>query len=492
MQRRAGILLHPTALPSPYGIGDFGPAAYQFVDFLSVAGQKLWQVLPLTLTDVTGSPYASCSALAGNYLLISPDQLAKDNLLKQGDVPRLLDTRWVQYGRASREKNLLIKKSLEYFQTQHTAVAENDFRLFRKKQTWWLADFALFMALKDHFKGRPWHRWPDHLAGRQKKALQAWRKKLRHEILFYEYSQWLFSKQWLALKSYANHRGISIIGDVPFFVIADSADVWVNKKLFQLDKRNLPKSVSGVPPDYFSARGQIWGDPQFDWQELQRTNFKWCVQRFNMAFQMYNLVRLDHFRGYSAVWHIRRGSRTGRIGTWVSVPGSKLFSMVRKKMHKLPFIAEDLGVITPDVTALREKFHLPSTRILQFSFDGLPHNNHQPALFSHDVVAYTGTHDNDTSRGWITRSGRRHERRNALRQTKTTPEHFAWKLITMGQRSKADTFIAPLQDVLNLGSEARFNKPGTKQKNWRWRYSASMLTGKLAKQLKKTTVSSHR
>ncbi len=492
MTRQSGILLHPTSLPSPYGIGDFGVEAYRFVDWLEKAGQHYWQILPLTIPDETGSPYASPSAMAGNWMLISPQILVCDNLLAAGDLPKKKPIGPINYGAIHKKRQALLKKSFEYFQANGTKKQKNHFKNWQNKQKGWLNDYALFTAVKEYYHGRPWPRWPHDLVHRRSQAMNHWTKKLKEQITFHKYCQWLFFRQWYYLRTYANHRHIKIIGDVPFFVCHDSVDVWSHQDMFKLNQRHLPTFVSGVPPDYFSSRGQIWNDPHYNWQYIEKNGFDWWIQRFKQALTIYDFIRLDHFRGYQAVWYIQRSRHTARHGHWEPVPGQKLFKALKKKIGKLPFIAEDLGIITREVTALRQQFGFPSTRILQFSFDGLPDNNHRPENYTADVVCYTGTHDNDTARGWITNSGKPEEVNNALNETMARPDEFAWKLIKIGLHSKADIFIAPLQDILNLGSEARLNKPGTKQKNWRWRYEADALTNTLAKKLRALTIMAQR
>jgi 4-alpha-glucanotransferase len=492
MKRRAGILLHPTSLPSPFGQGDFGMEAYRFIDWLHQAGQRVWQILPLTIPDHTGSPYSSSSSMAGNWLLVSPDELVRAGLLDKSSLPPTTPVAPVNFRTIFKARAEIITRSLNFFISHGSAELKKEFRVFKNNESSWLDDMALFMACKDYFHYQPWPRWPKNLASRQPGALAGAKKKLKKSTAFYEYGQWLFYRQWRHLKSYANEKGVAIIGDLPFFVCHDSVDVWSHQDMFKLDEHHLPSFVSGVPPDYFSAKGQIWGDPQYDWLFLAQTNFDWWTKRFQQALTLYDCIRLDHFRGYQAVWYIKRGSYTARHGHWEPVPGEKLFHLLKRQLHHLPFIAEDLGLITNEVTVLRQQFNFPGTRVLQFSFDGLPKNTHRPANYDHNVIAYTGTHDNDTARGWISNSGKSGEIQNALKQTGATTRTFTWKLIEKGMYSKADTFIAPLQDVLNLGSGARLNKPGTKHHNWAWRFAKNALTDPLAKKLRQLTSSTGR
>ncbi|MFA6909186.1 MAG: 4-alpha-glucanotransferase [Patescibacteria group bacterium] len=491
-QRTAGILLHPTSLPSKYGIGDLGPEAYRFVDFLHAAGQKMWQVLPLTIPDKYGSPYASPSAFAGNWLLISREFLYEQKLLDKKYITRTLLVGDVLYGTVVAQKRQMLARSLEIFLERGAPGLRESFKRFCHQEQAWLDDFALFMALKKHFHNRFWHRWPKDIAQRRTRALTAWRKKLAKEIVFHQYTQWIFFEQWSALKKYANTRGVRIIGDLPFFVHDDSVDVWTHPNMFMLDTHFRPRFISGVPPDYFSARGQIWNDPQYNWDVIVKSNFRWWLQRFAAAERLYDIIRLDHFRGFAGVWHIRYGSLTARKGHWVSVPGRKLFAKVQRRFPSLRFIAEDLGYITRDVIELRKRFKFPGTRVMQFGFSGQPGNPHYVKIYGPNVVAYTGTHDNDTARGWIRDPRHTQEGRIALSYLKATKKNFSWKLIECGLRSGANTFITPVQDLLNLDSSARMNMPATKGKNWRWRMNEGSLTFALAKRLKHITKAARR
>lgn len=483
MKKSAGILLHPSSLPSPYGIGDFGVEAYRFVDWLKKTGLRYWQILPLNIPDATGSPYASASAMAGNWMLISPQLLVCDNLLPVNELPPKKPIGPVNFSKIYVERQNLLWKSFNYFQQYGHQAQKNNFTSWQKSQKVWLDDYALFSAIKDYYHGRTWYKWPKPLAQRQIKTMRGWSAKLTHQINFYKFCQWVFFTQWYYLKTYANRRRIKIIGDLPFFVCHDSVDVWSHQKMFKLNKRHQPAFISGVPPDYYSAKGQIWSDPQYDWHQIEKNGFSWWIKRIQQALMLYDLVRLDHFRGYEAVWYIKYGSLTARIGHWEKVPGEKLFSALQKKFGALPFIAEDLGIITHEVTSLRKKFGFPSTRVLQFSFDGLPDNTHLPKNYSGHIFAYSGTHDNDTARGWISHSGKPSERRLALQTTKSTIKKFAEKLIKLGLQSKAEVFIAPIQDFLNLGRGARLNRPGTKKNNWNWRMAGAWLTENTAKEI---------
>ncbi len=483
--RASGILLPVSSLPSPYGIGDFGPEAYRFVDFLHSAGQKRWQILPLTIPDNTGSPYASPSAFAGNWMLISPEFLLQAKLIER--LPARQKVGPIQHSRAWVQKTKMLHESFAFFHRHSLTEQRKRFAIFKQRERSWLNDYALFMALKDWFFGKQWYKWPTPLAKRQPAALKRWTRKLKNQIHYSMYCQWIFFEQWQNLKRYANKRDIQIIGDLPFFLTNDSVDVWKNQQLFLLMSEGKPRYISGVPPDYFSKQGQLWNDPQYNWRSLQTSSFRWWVGRIRKAMELYDFIRLDHFRGFRAVWFIKRGSKTAKKGQWVSVPSQALFKTLRRKLGNLPFIAEDLGVITNDVNILRKQLGFPGMRVLQFAFSGDPNNYHLPEKMSLNSIAYTGTHDNDTARGWIEGSGKPHQRRNALAYAKATKKNFAWKLIEIGMRSRPHTFIAPMQDVLNLGSEARINKPSTTRGNWSWRLQPNVLKSNLAKRLKRLT-----
>lgn len=487
MKRRAGILLHPTSLPGPYGIGDLGPEAYRFIDFLHSSGQKLWEVLPLTIPDTHGSPYASSSSMAGSWVLISPELLVQDSLLDPSYLPKKQPVGPVHYHTVKRERLELLLKSFSHFALNATAAQHKRFEAFRKREVSWLKTFAEYKAIKYFFDAKPWYEWPRPLANRNARTLAIWNKKLKNEILFHEYMQWLFSMQWRQLKRYANTRGIRIFGDVPFFVAHDSVDVWANKKLFKIGRNNMPIDVSGAPPDYFSEEGQLWGDPHYNWKKLEKTRFKWWVRRIKKAFELYDMTRLDHFRGFKSLWHIPYKSNEPKDGRWVRVPGEKLFTALKRSLSSLPVVAEDLGTITQDVVDFRNSLRFPGMRVLRFAFDGNNNNFHLPEKYPTNCVVYTGTHDNDTSHGWIEKTGKTKHIKLALTYTGATKNTFAWKLIKVAMHSNANTVIIPLQDVLNLDNDARMNTPSTITGNWSWRFTKKQLTGKQADQLKKLT-----
>ncbi|MBI5037590.1 MAG: 4-alpha-glucanotransferase [Candidatus Kerfeldbacteria bacterium] len=492
MSRSSGIFLHPSSLPSPYGIGDFGPEAYAFVDFLYMSKQRIWGVLPLTIPDETGSPYASVSAHALNWLLVSPQELVRDGFLNEADVPAPKPVEPISFRHAYSVKWKLLRQAYTYFQTNRDEALIKDFHHFITIEQWWLDTYALFMAVKESHGGKPWPRWPKKIALRDTATMQQWQEHHLNQIRYYQFEQWVADRQWRKLKSYAQAKNISIYGDIPFFVTTDSVDVWSHQDQFLLDSRQRPQAVSGVPPDYFSRRGQIWNNPHYNWKVMQRDNFRWWLERFRRATYLYDMIRLDHFRGFDAVWHIPYGARTARHGSWQPVPGDALFAIVTKAYPQLSIIAEDLGMISESVTVLRERYHFPSMRVLQFAFNGFPNNFHRPEFFTDNIVVYTGTHDNTTSRGWITTEAKDNERSAALRELVASPETFAWKLIEYGMHSRAHLCLTPLPDLLNLGAEARLNKPGTKRGNWRWRFSKEALSAILSRRLAELTTTAKR
>jgi 4-alpha-glucanotransferase len=473
--RSAGILLHPTSLPGPYGIGDLGPVAFEWVDVLARAGQKWWQVLPLGPTGYGDSPYQSFSAFAGNPYLISPALLRNAGLLKEADLAgaRFPADR-VDYGAVIPFKLGLLGHAWGNFLGGAAAGLRAGFEEFCARQSAWLDDYALFMALKDAHKGAGWLQWPRELVLREPAALERARRHLADGVGRHKFWQFLFTRQWGALKQHAHDRRVRLIGDVPIFVATDSADVWANPGLFKLDKERRPTVVAGVPPDYFSATGQLWGNPHYDWGAMRRTGYAWWVARFRATLAQVDLVRLDHFRGFEAAWEVPAGRETAERGEWVKAPGTELLAAVREALGSLPLIAEDLGIITPAVEELRDLFHLPGMRILQFAFGGEVENRFLPHNFERHTVVYTGTHDNDTTAGWYHTLGH-HERAFLERYCPGAGHDVAWNLLRLAWGSVADYAVAPLQDVLALGTEARMNFPGKPAGNWGWRFSTGMV-----------------
>jgi 4-alpha-glucanotransferase len=470
-KRAAGVLLHPTSLPGPYGIGDIGPAAYLWIDALARARQSWWQILPLGQTGYGDSPYQCFSAFAGNVYLISPDQLIRDGLLSTFDVAgHHFSDDLVEYERVIPFKLGLLRRAWDTFRAGKVPWMRDAHKLFCDENADWLEDYALFMAIKDSQEGASWTTWPKELMhrGGENRALAAARAELADEVGLHRFGQFLFFRQWQALLDYAHGRGIKVIGDAPIFIAGDSADVWADPKQFLLDANLKPRVVAGVPPDYFSPTGQLWGNPLYDWKAMKADRYAWWVRRMRSTLKMVDLARLDHFRGFAAAWHVPAGEKTAVVGRWVEGPGADLFVELQNQLGGLAIIAEDLGEITPDVHELRDRFQFPGMKILQFAFDG-PNNPFLPHNYQHsNWVVYTGTHDNDTTRGWQATASD-HERWFMGRYLGRDGRDVAWDLIRLAWNSNATLAIAPAQDVLELGAEARMNMPGRPDGNWRWR-----------------------
>jgi 4-alpha-glucanotransferase len=489
--RSAGVLLHVTSLPSPYGIGDVGPAAFAWVDQLHGAGQTWWQALPLGPTGLGNSPYTSLSSFAGNGLLVSPDLLIEEGLLTTSDCDegRKLSKSAVDFDAVIAFKHRLLDQAWSNFRASSRPALQSDFEQFSSEQAHWLDDYALFRALKAHYRGADFLDWPQELVRRDPSALARARRDLAETIDQSRFAQFLLFRQGKRLKEYARQRGIRLIGDLPFFVSQDSSDVWANPAWFQLDGHLRPRFVAGVPPDYFSAKGQLWGNPVYNWEALRSAGYRWCIDRFKALLAHVDLVRLDHFRGFCAAWHIPPEAQTAEPGHWVQGPGADFFEAVQRELGHLPFIAEDLGLITPDVVALRDKFGLPGMRVLQFAFDGHTDNPHLPNNFTPNTVVYTGTHDNTTTRAWfeaLPENARRTVWGYVQHADQRTSE-IAWELVRLAWSSKAGLAIAPLQDLLNLGPEGRMNLPGTAEGNWRWRFTEEMLVPSVFDRLRDLT-----
>ncbi|HIE25302.1 MAG TPA: 4-alpha-glucanotransferase [Anaerolineales bacterium] len=476
LPRSAGILLHPTSLPNRYGIGDFGKNAHKFIDFLHDSGCQLWQTLPLGPTGYGDSPYQSFSAFAGNPYLISPDFLLEDGLLHPNDLIKEdadASRGRVDYGRVIGWKLNLLEKVFARF-TRDPKLGRRDLNIFREKNSDWLEDYALFRGIKEAQGGGSWAGWDEDLRDREKSAISKAKKELKPAVNRFIFYQYLFFRQWDALRRYANAKGIKIIGDIPIFVSYDSSDVWANPDLFFLDKQKKPTVVAGVPPDYFSKTGQLWGNPLYQWEEHKKTNYAWWVKRMHAILNMVDIVRLDHFRGFSSYWEVPAEELTAVKGRWMPGPGADLFKTLKAELGNLPIIAEDLGEITPDVIELRDQFDLPGMKVLQFGFSDenspfLPHH------YPENCVAYTGTHDNDTSRGWY-ESASESEKDFARRYLCVDGSDFAWDLIRVLWKSKANFVLAPMQDFLNLGNSARMNYPGRPGGNWAWRMADDALS----------------
>jgi 4-alpha-glucanotransferase len=493
--RASGLLLHVTSLPSPYGIGDLGPSAFSWVDRLHDAGQAWWQSLPLGPTGYGNSPYQSLSSFAGNGLLISPDELISDGLLRTGDCDQHFSPDAVDYDSVIPFKHGLLEKAWIYFQAGERKDLKPAYDEFCAKQAHWLEDYALFRSLKAKFKGAYYLEWPADLVQRRPNALNDARRELASEIDQVRFAQFLVFRQGDQLKKHARAKGVGLIGDLPFFVSPDSSDVWANPELFLLGEQRRPRFVAGVPPDYFSAQGQLWGNPVYNWDALRSTGYRWCIDRLRALLWHVDLIRLDHFRGFAAAWYVPAGARTAQSGQWVPGPGADFFQAVRAELGRLPFIAEDLGLITPDVRALRDEFQVPGTRVLQFAFDGHADNPYLPNNFVPNSVVYTGTHDNAPTREWYEELPA-DQRNNLWSYLKRAPPgesaDAAPALMGLSWSSVAALAIAPLQDLLNLGKGTRMNVPGRPDGNWSWRSTEGMLSPEAFQRLRDLTESSER
>lgn len=499
--RSSGILLHPTSLPGRYGIGDLGAEAYRFLDFLAAAGQKIWQVLPLGPTGYADSPYQCFSAFAGNPLLIDLEGLSREELLPPGaleDAPAFPEDT-VDFGAVIGFKLPLIDAAAREFHVHAGAAEREDFENFSRRHAVWLEDFALFMALKKSHDLVAWTEWPRALALREPGAITEARERLAPAIAAEKFAQYVFFRQWERLRATCHEHGVRLMGDMPIYVAHDSADAWANPELFQLQEDGTPAAVSGVPPDYFSATGQLWGNPIYRWDVLARRGYGWWIDRFQSTLGLVDMIRLDHFRGFEAYWEVPAGEPTAQNGRWVKGPGADFFAVIESVLGGLPIVAENLGVITPEVEAIRNRFEYPGMSILQFAFGTDPQGpDFRPHNYPRERVAYTGTHDNDTTIGWWTSSGKddstrseeeiTNERRFARQYMATTGEEMNWVFIRAIMVSVADTALFPLQDVLGIGAEGRMNLPGRAGGNWRWRFRRDMLEPRLAAGLKELAV----
>ena len=494
--RSSGILLHPISLPGEFGIGDLGDHSNQFVEFLAASGQQLWQVLPLGQTGYGDSPYQCFSVFAGNTLLVSPQRLFDSGLVSRDDVdnrPTFPEAR-IDYAQAKEFKTHLLRKAYDNFLLDEVNDLWPDFDEFCSNESYWLDDWALFRAIKDSQGEKAWYDWDPKLAMRDPASIERAKVEFRDEINAQKFYQFLFFTQWFAIKELCHDRGISIIGDIPIFVAHDSVDVWSNPHLFKLDDARNPTVVAGVPPDYFSKTGQLWGNPIYDWERMRTDGFSWWIRRIQAMFRMFDIVRLDHFRGFVAAWEVPGENKTAEHGEWVSAPGRELFAAIHNALGELPIIVEDLGFITPEVEALRDEFGFAGMRILQFAFGGDSGSPHLPHKYVNNAVVYTGTHDNDTSRGWFASLKVRKQtpanehlgrtRDHCLKYLKSHGREIHWDMIRAAEASVADIAIIPLQDVLGLGSEGRMNLPATEEGNWNWRLKEGLLTEKLSKRLR--------
>jgi 4-alpha-glucanotransferase len=481
--RSTGILLHPISFPSPGGIGDLGPAAYEFLDFLAAARQGLWQVLPLGPPANGNSPYSSTSAFAGNPFLISLERLADHGWIEPSRLRGFaIDVGSINYEQVGQLKLPLLREAAAQFLNAAQGNARSRYESFCSENEWWLEDFVLYDALRDRFDRQLWRHWPSELARRELKSLDAARQELSTEMGLRRVIQFFFWEQWHALRFYCAQKSIRVVGDIAIFVDYESADVWANRELFRLNDSFEPEAVSGVPPDAFSATGQRWGNPLYNWDVMRARGYRWWVQRLRWATQTCDLIRLDHFRGFAQFWEIPATEETAIRGRWVDGPRDELFHKLREELGGLPFFAEDLGYITPDVHALRENHKIPGMAVLQFGFGDPGAHVYLPHRLTPDRVVYTGTHDNDTTLGWW-RTATDYERRSALAYLGCSDDGINWAMIRAAQSSPASLSVVPLQDVLGLGSEARLNIPSTKTGNFLWRYQPGSLTRNLAEKL---------
>jgi 4-alpha-glucanotransferase len=478
--RASGLLLHVTSLPSSYGVGDLGSSAFSWIDRLHDAGLAWWQALPLGPTGYGNSPYQPMSSFAGNELLISPGSLISDGLLQASDAQSHFSADAVDYDSVIPSKQRLLETAWANFQggERRNNQLRPAYEEFCAKQAHWLEDYALFRTLKEKYRQAYYLDWPAELVQRSPSALAEARRGLATQMDQVRFAQFLLFRQADQLKEHAHAKGVGLIGDLPFFVSPDSSDVWANPELFLLDEQQRPRFVAGVPPDYFSATGQLWGNPVYNWDAVRATGYRWCIDRLRALLAHVDMIRLDHFRGFAAAWHVAAGAPTAQTGQWVAGPGASFFQAVQTGLGHLPFIAEDLGLITADVQALRDQFQLPGMRVLQFAFDGHADNPYLPHNFVHNTVAYTGTHDNATTRQWY-EDLPDYQRQNFWSYLKRAPEtsaDAAPELMRLAWSSPAALAIAPLQDLLNLGSEARMNVPGRADGNWRWRVREDLLS----------------
>lgn len=491
-KRVAGVLVHPTSIPSAYGIGDLGSGAYRFIDFLAEAGQKIWQVLPIGPTGFGDSPYQAFSSFAGQPLLISPEKLVEKRLLVEedfADMPKW-DSKKVDYGSLIQFKTHLLKRAYESFQVSPNTEWKEEFQTFMQEHAFWLDDYALFMAGKDAHEGRSWLEWEDELRNPDEAVREKWNEKLSDSIKYYKFIQFLFFEQWTALKSYANERGIQIVGDIPIFVAIDSADVWANKELFQLDTKGYPLVIAGVPPDYFSSTGQLWGNPLYDWDAMKNEDYRWWILRVKMQLKLVDYLRIDHFRGFESYWAVPYGENTAINGEWKKGPGKDLFYAIQNALGEdIPIFAEDLGIITPEVEELRDSFGLPGMKILQFAFDNTDENNFLPHYYSQNCICYSGTHDNDTTIGWYQKASENSKQkcRVYMNSSSMKEEDICWDFIRTALASTASYAIIPMQDLLCKGSESRMNTPSVAEGNWAYRFEEQDMSHELASRLRGLT-----
>lgn len=484
--RRGGILLPVSSIPSKYGIGTFSKQAYEFVDFLEKAGQSLWQILPLGPTGYGDSPYQSFSTFAGNPYYIDLEELMEKGWLKKEECDACdfgTDEMYVDYEKIYLSRFKVLKLAYE-----RSGIAQDEeFKQFREENGFWLKDYALYMAVKNSFDGVSWIEWDEDIRLRKSEAMQIYREKYKTEVEFYEFQQFLFAKQWSALKAYANEKGIQIVGDIPIYVAFDSADTWANPELFQLDDSCTPIGVAGCPPDAFSETGQLWGNPLYKWEYHKETDYEWWMRRIAYCYQLYDIVRIDHFRGFDEYYSIPYGDPTAEFGHWEKGPGYDIFRVMNEKLGNKPVIAEDLGFLTPSVIKLVKDTGYPGMKILQFAFDSREESDYLPHNYTSNSVVYTGTHDNDTTIGWYD-SFNKEDKAFAKRYLNIkTRKDIQWEFIRAALASVSDTAVIPMQDYLGLGAEARINTPSTLGNNWKWRMVEGQLTDELAEEIRQMT-----
>ena len=487
MARSAGILLSITSLPSPYGIGTIGKEARAFADFLKKAGQTVWQILPVGPTSYGDSPYQAFSTYAGNPYLIDLDTLCEEGLITKEQLDSFdwgSDPGQVDYEKIYNARFPALRIAFENFKKQD----QKAYLKFTRQNCKWLNNYALFMALKNHFDMTSWTEWPEDIKMRDESAVRRWERKLRNEIRFWKFVQFKFYEQWESFRAYVNGLGIKILGDMPIYVAMDSADTWANPELFQLYDDGDPIAVAGCPPDYFSATGQLWGNPLYDWDYLRETDYEWWFERIAAASRLYDITRIDHFRAFASYYSIPYPAENAINGEWIVGPRIEFFRMMEEELGKIEIVAEDLGTLTPDVTELMEQTGYPGMKVLEFAFDSGEENDYLPHKYTNNCVVYTGTHDNDTVMGWV-ETAKQSDIDYARSYCKMPPdEPFNWGLIRTAYESKADMAIVPVQDILGLGKEARMNTPSTTGANWSWRVDAATLTEELANKLKTLSV----
>ena len=489
-ERSSGILFHPTSLPGKYGIGTLGKEAYAFIDFLKKSRQKLWQIFPLGPTGYGDSPYQSFSSFAGNPYLIDFDLLIEAHLLSEEDLRDVFfgdNEEYIDYGAVYNQKYPLLRKAYENFKSSDNHEMRENLEHFKRENASWLNDYSLYISLKNHFNGLPWNEWAHDIKNREHGAMEHYKNELADDIEYHNFIQFLFFKQWGDVKRYANENGIKIIGDIPIFVAADSSDAWANPEIFLFDEERKPVKVAGVPPDYFSTTGQLWGNPLYNWQKLKETNYSWWVERVRANLSTCDIIRIDHFRGFEAYWAVPYGDDTAINGQWEPGPGIDLFNAIKSQLGELPIIAEDLGLMTQGVIDLREATGFPGMKILGFAFDSGEENDYLPHTYTKNCVVYTGTHDNDTLIGWFQKA--KEEDRQFARDylNSRSDDEIHWDAIRGAWSSVASMAISPVQDFLGLGSEARINTPGVAAGNWQWRLRHGVLTDELAERIAKLT-----